>query len=73
MKKHHPWTATLTRAIAIRVHFESVDMQTGNTFAGYAVEDTLDPGPRRFRTKGNRDRWVALMNKEYGDGTAHLD
>lgn len=66
----YPWAATLTRSVTVQVPFDGVDVPTGNTLSAYAVEHTMQPGPRRFRTKGNRDRWVALMNQDHGAGTA---
>lgn len=64
MKK---WTAELTKNITIQVVFDSVDVQTQNTFESYGVPLEIKAGVRGFTTKEKALLWVEAINKDHGD------
>jgi hypothetical protein len=62
--------ARLTKDVEIKVSFESISAETGVKFSVYQVPTVLKAGERQFKTKEKALNWVALMENDYGVGTA---
>jgi hypothetical protein len=60
------WAAELIENVTIQVVFDSVDVQTQNTFESYGVPHEVKAGIRRFTTKEKALLWVEAVNKDYG-------
>ena len=64
------YTATLTKNITTEIKMTSQCMLTGQEFAGESFPFEMKAGNRGFKTIKSRNAWIALMNKDHGEGTA---